>query len=96
MSTWKALAGYVLVGSLLFTVACEQEQQEAPQPPPLSPLVACQDECRESTDKIRAECREKLLAEGALDRMMECNVQADERAEKCRAECDEKFASPQG
>lgn len=90
MHTWKIVVLGTISSSLLWLAACEQPEEE--QTPQLSPTQQCYEECTQAVEKTRAECREKLLEEGALDRMMGCNTAADARTETCRAACDKKLA----
>lgn len=92
MRTWKTIAGGLLGGGLLFIAACEREQKASPPPPP-DPVTVCHDECRDNKEKMLQECRERLTAEGAFDRLIDCSVEADEYAKKCDDECDQKFAA---
>lgn len=80
----------VLLGSCLLWIAACEQTQNAPQAPQLSPQQQCYEDCTKTVDAARAECREKLIESGSLDRMMDCNIEADKQTETCRAACDEK------
>ncbi len=91
MNHWRAVAGLIFGGGVVFLAAC-QEEKEPPKPRPLSPLAVCRSECRTASEKINQECIDTLRAQGAFDRLSECGTQADEYSNQCRAECDAKHA----
>ena len=89
MRTWKTVVGGILGGSLTGLAACQPPPEEAPPKPQLSPKQQCYEACTKTVDASRDACREALLEQGALDRLMGCNITADQELETCRAGCNE-------
>lgn len=90
MPIGKTGIGGLIVASLIGLAACQPPPEEAAPEPQLSPRQACYEACTKTVDASRAVCRDELLEQGALDRLMDCNVTADRELADCRAGCQEQ------
>lgn len=90
MKQWTNVAGVVLVAGLFWVAGCKKEK-EAPKPPPPSPLAACRNDCKNTSEKMNKDCIDELTQKQAFDRLQECSTKADDYSKNCRMECDKKF-----
>ena len=89
MPRGKTGIGGLIVAILIGLAACQPPEDAAPETQ-LSPRQACFEACTKTVDASRAACRDELLEQGALDRLMDCNVTADQELAGCRAGCQEQ------